>query len=378
MGRYTVAVLAGCLYVIAASWIVSDQGRVHRDDLRRSREGRDTIAQPDPAPVAAENPAAPSPTAAEPPRPERNGGESAGETSIASAPERAPVRREPEPGPVAKAGPREPAGDVAPGPLTTNFAKAVGADVSQIRPVTADPFWERPAARKKWDTANLSAEDEMRLGADLNEMVLNFIPRHGSAAAQLRVEAAAKPILPARERADIDYKFFILDSKAINAFSHPGGYIYVTRGLLEWISEDETPALQFILAHEIFHVDRKHALECLRDPGLKQLPYSTLQLFYLFIIPRGYYPERMDFDADAWALQQLKKLQCTRRECMTFMRKLNGYAEAHDWGLDRTKALPRSGARESIFDNHLRAHPPTYQRLERLEALADQAFAKPR
>ena len=120
---------------------------------------------------------------------------------------------------------------------------------------------------------------------------------------------------------------------AVNAFSHPGGYVYITRGLLEWISEDEDPALQFVLAHEIFHVDRKHAFQCLQDPGVKELPYGTLQLFYPFIFPRGYYPETMDFDADAWVLLQLQRLQCTRRECMSFIRKLKGYAAAKNWVL---------------------------------------------
>ena len=168
----------------------------------------------------------------------------------------------------------------------------------------------------------------------------------------------------------------MLDSSAVNAFSHPGGYVYITRGLLEWISEDENPALQFVLAHEIFHVDRKHAFQCLQDPGVKELPYGTLQLFYLFIFPRGYYPETMDFDADAWALLQLQRLQCTRRECMSFIRKLKGYAAAKNWGLERASALPQSGKRESLFDNHFRAHPPAFKRLEKLEALADEAGPK--
>ena len=107
-----------------------------------------------------------------------------------------------------------------------------------------------------------------------------------------------------RSRKELDYTFTILDSEAVNAFSHPGGYIYVTRGLMDWIGEDENYVLQFVLAHEIYHVDQRHALTCLRDPGVKKLSIGTLQAFYLLIFPRGYYPDLMDYQADAWALQR--------------------------------------------------------------------------
>ena len=88
----------------------------------------------------------------------------------------------------------------------------------------------------------------------------------------------------------------------------------MTRGLLDWISEDEDYALRFALAHEIYHVDRRHALKCLQDPGVRNLPYGTLALFYLLIFPRGYFPEQMDFEADAWAMQQLQRMGYTPRD----------------------------------------------------------------
>ena len=240
-----------------------------------------------------------------------------------------------------------------------------------------DPFWNGPSATKNWDTSHLSVEDEAHLGLDLHEMVMHFMPRYSNADAKQRVENAARPILPARSRKEIEYKFFVLDSNALNAFSLPGGYVYVTSKLLEWISEDEDYQLQFVLAHEIFHVDQKHALKCLEDPGLKSLPNSTLAKFYLFIIPRGYWPEAMDYEADAWAMRQLRRLKCSPRECMSFMRRLKSYAASDDWELERAKVHPRKkskdprGLSESLFDIHFRAHPPTYRRLAELEALAD-------
>ncbi|MGC8641246.1 MAG: M48 family metalloprotease [Isosphaeraceae bacterium] len=398
MTRNAVAVIVACLYVAVSSWIVSTQGKAYRDALKqnetRSKTRGTTRSQPKAdgretgrvvAGPAADARPAPAPVDDEPQREEKPADTLLAHRSAREPRRSATVKRQravvpvppkPHPSMERHADVSEPPGPKPADSVRLAFAKAVGADVSSVRPATIDPFWKQPFATRKWDVANLSAEEERRLGADLHEMVMNFIPRLENADAQERVEQAAEPILPARGRKDIDYQLFVLDSSAVNAFSHPGGYVYVTRGLLDWISQDENCALQFVLAHEIYHVDNKHALLCLQDPGVQALPYGTLQLFYLFIFPRGYYPEKLDFDADAWALQQLKRLQCTRRECLTFIRKLKGYAQANHWGLDRTSALPRSGQKESLFDNHFRAHPPTYRRVEKLEALADAISSK--
>jgi len=60
-------------------------------------------------------------------------------------------------------------------------------------------------------------------------------------------------------RPDLDWHFGILDAETQNAFALPGGYVYVTRGLLVYLnSEDE---LAFVLAHEIGHVAARHAVQ---------------------------------------------------------------------------------------------------------------------
>lgn len=59
-------------------------------------------------------------------------------------------------------------------------------------------------------------------------------------------------------RAQLEWKFMILKDEQVNAWSAPGGYVFVTTGLLRKLkTEDE---LAGILAHEIAHVSRKHAL----------------------------------------------------------------------------------------------------------------------
>lgn len=61
-----------------------------------------------------------------------------------------------------------------------------------------------------------------------------------------------------RARPDIKYRFKIIDTNDINAFSLPGGFVYLNYGLLNFVnSEDE---LAGVMGHEMGHVERRHSI----------------------------------------------------------------------------------------------------------------------
>jgi predicted Zn-dependent protease len=66
-------------------------------------------------------------------------------------------------------------------------------------------------------------------------------------------------IVAASERPEQGYRITILNSPAINAFALPGGYLYVTRGLLALANDSSEVAA--VLAHEMAHVTANHAVE---------------------------------------------------------------------------------------------------------------------
>ena len=76
-----------------------------------------------------------------------------------------------------------------------------------------------------------------------------------------------------------------MDSNEVNAFSHPGGYVYVNRGLFDLVGEDEDYALQFAVGIEIAHVDLQHAMKCLQDPDFKVMSGGTIRKLYWLILP---------------------------------------------------------------------------------------------
>jgi predicted Zn-dependent protease len=60
-------------------------------------------------------------------------------------------------------------------------------------------------------------------------------------------------------RRDLDWHFFIVDAKDVNAFAVPGGFVYVNRGLIE--RADQMDELAGVLGHEIGHVVRRHTVK---------------------------------------------------------------------------------------------------------------------
>jgi Peptidase family M48 len=233
-------------------------------------------------------------------------------------------------------------------------------------PAPASALWNEDFMKKTWDVDRLSVEDERRLGEALHGLVLMFHHRVDSGPEWERVRMAADPYLEARSRKEFEYKFAVLDSDACCAFSLPGGYVYVCRGLFDLIGKEEDYALEFVLAHEIAHVDQRHALMCLQDPDVKGLELGTLQAFLAVIIPWGYM-DRLEYDADRWADTQMNKLGHTKRERLAFLRKWRGYARTN--GFESARGLPKPESSLSPFENHSRAHPTVYDRLKRLGEL---------
>ncbi|HYH07928.1 MAG TPA: M48 family metalloprotease [Thermoanaerobaculia bacterium] len=83
------------------------------------------------------------------------------------------------------------------------------------------------------------------------------------------VERVGRSIAAASERPNLPWTFTVLDSPIVNAMALPGGYIYITRGMLERInSEDE---LAGVLGHEVAHVTARHSAQQISRSQLAQL-----------------------------------------------------------------------------------------------------------
>lgn len=116
------------------------------------------------------------------------------------------------------------------------------------------------ASRVVKGVSGLSLEEEVAIG---DAVALAIVSRYGGvwrdAEATRRVNLVGGVLAQYAMRQDLEWRFGLLDSDAINAFSAPGGRVFITRALYQMAASDEK--LAGILAHEIIHIDERHALD---------------------------------------------------------------------------------------------------------------------
>lgn len=117
-----------------------------------------------------------------------------------------------------------------------------------------------PATGNRSFTGFMGPEDEAELGREQNPAVIRaFGGVYGDKAVQDYVARVGQALARTTELPDLRFTFTVLDSPVINAFALPGGYVYVTRGLLALASDEAE--LAGVLAHEIGHVTARHAAQ---------------------------------------------------------------------------------------------------------------------
>ncbi|NIR28132.1 MAG: M48 family metalloprotease [Gammaproteobacteria bacterium] len=114
-------------------------------------------------------------------------------------------------------------------------------------PVTGEP-----------DFVLMSEREEIALGRQYHPQILEEFGRYEDPALRRYVESVGDRLARQSHRPDLVYRFNVLDSPDVNAFALPGGYIYVTRGLLAYLNSEAQ--LAAVLGHEIGHVTARHAV----------------------------------------------------------------------------------------------------------------------
>lgn len=117
-----------------------------------------------------------------------------------------------------------------------------------------------PATGQQQFTALMSPDAENQLGVSEHPKILaQYGGPFPDSALEAYVNSVGQKVAANTERSDVKYKFFVLDTPMVNAFAMPGGYVYVTRGLLGLANSEAE--LAGVLAHEIGHVTARHSAE---------------------------------------------------------------------------------------------------------------------
>jgi len=159
----------------------------------------------------------------------------------------------------------------------------------------------------------------------------------------------------------LPYSFTLLDTDMINAFAGPGGYVFVTKGLLDFIeNEDE---LACVIGHELGHINARHSMKAVEKQygyeilfsivsAIAQKDLSSIREYVdvtFNLIMLGYGREN-EFQADELGIIYAKKAGYNPYAMIDFFNKLKKFEKSKPSSL------------EKLF----MSHPPTEERIKKI------------
>ncbi len=124
---------------------------------------------------------------------------------------------------------------------------SLGLSACAINPVTGER-----------DFAIVSEAEEIEQGRRYHKEIIASYGVYDDPALQQYVNGIGQELAAKSHRAHLKFTFTVLDSPDINAFALPGGYIYVTRGIMAYFNSEAE--LAGVLGHEIGHVTARHSV----------------------------------------------------------------------------------------------------------------------
>jgi predicted Zn-dependent protease len=225
-----------------------------------------------------------------------------------------------------------------------------------------------PATGKK-QISLMSEQQEIALGQQSDPEVKREMGVYNDARLQEYVQGIGMKLARASERPNLPWHFTVVDSPAVNAFALPGGYIYITRGILPFL--DDESQLAGVLGHEIGHVTARHAAQQYTSQTGAGLGLTLLSIFV---------PEARPFQGVAEQATGLLFLKYGRDDELQADGLGVRYASGTGWDpsgvQDMLATLGRldkaSGSTKGV-PNWLSTHPAPEDRVQKVEASVREA-----
>ena len=225
-----------------------------------------------------------------------------------------------------------------------------------------------PATGKK-EFSLMSEAQEIELGKQANVEVRREMGLYDDPELQRYVETIGMRLARASERPNLPWQFAVVDEPAINAFALPGGFIYLTRGILPFL--DDEAQLAGVLGHEIGHVTARHSAQQYTKATTAGIGVTLLSIFV---------PEARPFQNITETALGVLFLKHGRDDELEADRLGVKYTASTGWnpagvaGMLRTLARldEADGSRRGV-PNFLSTHPAPADRVQKVEAVVAQA-----
>jgi len=125
-----------------------------------------------------------------------------------------------------------------------------------------------PVTGKK-ELSLISESQEIAMGKETDVEIRHEYGVYADPQLNAYVQSAGQVLVPHTHRPQLPYQFAVLDTPVVNAFAVPGGYIYVTRGILALMGSEAELAV--VLGHELGHVNARHSVHRMSEMMLAQV-----------------------------------------------------------------------------------------------------------
>lgn len=198
----------------------------------------------------------------------------------------------------------------------------------------------------------ISRSEEVRLGQDAARQ----FESQNRTSRDRRVEAIGNKIVRGLDRRDFEYSFKVVDRDEVNAVSLPGGHVYVYRGLLRAVGDDED-ALAGVIAHEVGHLTERHSvkqvekamganllLDLLTNEKSRTAGAIVANLLSLK------FSRSDEYDADEVGVRLMSRAGYDPRGLARFFRQLEASEKRGGSGVSWLRTHPNSGERARRVD----------------------------
>ncbi len=215
----------------------------------------------------------------------------------------------------------------------------------------------------------MSEAQEIQLGQQADQQVRQEMGLYNDPGLQEYIRSVGLKLARVSERPDLPWHFAVVDVPAVNAFALPGGYIYITRGILPFL--DSEAQLAGVLGHEVGHVTARHAAQQYTSQTGAGLGLALLSIFV---------PQARPFEPLAEQAAGLLFLKYGRDDELQADQLGVRYASRGGWNpegvqemLTTLQRLDAASGSSKGVPNWLSTHPAAEDRVQKIDAAVRQA-----
>lgn len=241
---------------------------------------------------------------------------------------------------------------------------------------------ENPVTGKAERTV-LDVQAEIAAGKEAHEQIVAEYGRLEDPALQAYIDRIGRRLAQQSHRSELAWHFTLLDSPEVNAFALPGGYVYLTRGILAYMESEAD--LAGVIGHEIGHVTARHASQRATRQQTAGIGVFAAGVLGALLESRGAsgaadlatqlsqgaaagyiasYSRSQELQADRLGAEYLARVRYDPRNMIDVIEVLK---DQEQFAIDQAEAQGREAPQGNEW---LASHPSNEQRLEEIRQIA--------